>query len=77
MLASYILSSTFVPVLSTWLLKQAPHPTKSQSSRFSMDSVRGIYESLLGPLVDSTSQSLQFVAVSAAVVFRDWKPTGY
>ena len=31
MLASYILSSTFVPVLSTWLLKKTPHQTGAET----------------------------------------------
>src|SRR5262245_49958601 len=57
MIASYILSSTFVPVASVWLLKHAhgnsPATTGShQSNRASFfDRLRGHYESLLGQLI--------------------------
>lgn len=51
MLASYILSSTFVPVLSTWLLKEVRHDQASQSRFLSMDRLRQIYEGFLRPLV--------------------------
>lgn len=32
MIASYILSNTFVPVLSAWLLKGSPHPTRDHKT---------------------------------------------
>lgn len=51
MIASYLLSSTFVPVLSTWLLRHAPHEAESDSGWFSFARVRSVYERLLGQLV--------------------------
>ena len=53
MIASYLLSSTFVPVVSIWLLKRA-HPEQSEGmppkpSLF--DRFRAGYERLLGPVV--------------------------
>src|SRR5262245_46078201 len=53
MIASYILSSTFVPVASVWLLKHAhgnsPATGSHQSNRSSFfDRLRGRYEGLLG-----------------------------
>jgi len=45
MIASYILSSTFVPVLAVWLLKQNQHPSRSRgTTRF--DRLQQGYESL-------------------------------
>ncbi|MGE0759589.1 MAG: efflux RND transporter permease subunit, partial [Pirellulaceae bacterium] len=48
MIASYLLSSTLVPVLSVWLLRPE-HAAHSQPTRF--DRVQGVYRSLLGRLV--------------------------
>jgi multidrug efflux pump subunit AcrB len=48
MVTSYILSSTFVPVMSVWLLRHV-HPTPRDShGRFSFTSFRSIYEGILG-----------------------------
>lgn len=49
MLASYILSSTFVPVLSVWLLRHAHGETDSRKTLF--DRLRGSYERLLATFV--------------------------
>jgi multidrug efflux pump subunit AcrB len=56
MIASYILSSTFVPVLSTWLLrKHASHTRNTTPSRFwrwlSFDFYRDLYASFLSGVV--------------------------
>src|SRR5205823_9530410 len=48
MVTSYILSSTFVPVMSTWLLRHS-HPDAHQSARwFSMARLQDGYAWLLG-----------------------------
>ena len=47
MIASYILSSTFVPVLAVWLMKQ--HHQQHTPQFF--DKIRGAYETMLGGLV--------------------------
>ena len=60
MIASYILSSTFVPVVSTWLLKHFPHVERqSPQTRmgriwwlFSFDGVKSFYASLTQHLVN-------------------------
>ncbi|MCU0878620.1 MAG: efflux RND transporter permease subunit, partial [Pirellulaceae bacterium] len=49
MIASYILSSTFVPVASVWLLRHAKHHADEKQNWF--DRVRVGYESLLSRLV--------------------------
>ena len=51
MLASYILSSTFVPVVSTWLLKRVQHDDESKTGWFSLGRLRGMYEAVVRPLV--------------------------
>jgi multidrug efflux pump subunit AcrB len=51
MLASYLLSSTFVPVLSTWLLSHVPHQSDARPGRFSLARLRERFERLLGSLV--------------------------
>ncbi len=58
MIASYILSSTFVPVASIWLLRHAKHHADSGKSRF--DRVRERYEGLVGGLI-----ALRWVLVPA------------
>lgn len=59
MLASYILSSTFVPVMSVWLLRHHGHrPEESRSTLF--DRVTGVYGRFLGGLV-----TLRWVVVPA------------
>jgi multidrug efflux pump subunit AcrB len=49
MIASYILSSTFVPVLAAWLLKRHTHHTASEKSLFGRMKAR--YEKILVPVV--------------------------
>ncbi|MEX2175525.1 MAG: efflux RND transporter permease subunit, partial [Pirellulaceae bacterium] len=49
MIASYILSSTFVPVASIWLLRHAAHHADSRTTWF--DRFRGGYESLVARVV--------------------------
>ena len=60
MIASYILSSTFVPVVATWLLRHFPHverqPPRTRLGRilclFSFDAVRSFYAGLTQHLVN-------------------------
>ncbi len=49
MVASYILSSTFVPVLSVWLLRSQPHTAEVKESAF--DRFRRRYEQLVQQVV--------------------------
>jgi multidrug efflux pump subunit AcrB len=49
MIASYILSSTFVPVASVWLLRHAKHHAESGATWF--ERLRRGYQGLLQPLV--------------------------
>src|SRR4029453_8842677 len=58
MIASYILSSTFVPVTSIWLLRHAKHHAESRKSWF--DRMRESYEGLVGGLI-----ALRWVLVPA------------
>jgi multidrug efflux pump subunit AcrB len=51
MVASYVLSSTFVPVASVWLLRHEPPPHESQAGRFSFIRVRKGYADLLRRLM--------------------------
>jgi multidrug efflux pump subunit AcrB len=51
MLASYLLSSTFVPVVSTLLLRHAPHHDAPVHSQFSLARLRTTFESLLSPML--------------------------
>ncbi|MBX3445029.1 MAG: efflux RND transporter permease subunit [Planctomyces sp.] len=67
MLASYILSSTFVPVLSVWLLKGQQHAHASGAGRF--DWVRRAYESVLSRLVRRRrSVGLAYLIASLTIV---------
>ncbi|HTN02952.1 MAG TPA: efflux RND transporter permease subunit, partial [Planctomycetaceae bacterium] len=50
MIASYILSSTFVPVLSVWLLRHAGHPA-GPSRKTAFDRFTSLYEGLVTRLV--------------------------
>ena len=50
MIASYILSSTFVPVLSVWLLRHRSHTTEGRT-RSLFDRITGWYAALIGGLV--------------------------
>jgi multidrug efflux pump subunit AcrB len=56
MIGSYLLSSTFVPVLSVWLLKNNPHSSK--------DPVRGVLGAVIHPFVWTTTR-LRWVIVPA------------
>jgi multidrug efflux pump subunit AcrB len=47
MVASYLLSSTFVPVVSSWLLRHQRGEAHRQGGRFSFDRLRGGYAWLL------------------------------
>ncbi|MEX2171488.1 MAG: efflux RND transporter permease subunit [Pirellulales bacterium] len=51
MLASYFLSSTFVPVLCVWLLKQSPQGHEGHQAPGRFDRVRHRYEALLNRFV--------------------------
>lgn len=50
MIASYILSSTLVPVLAVWLLK-SPTATNHESAKSGFQAFRSLYEHLLGGLM--------------------------
>lgn len=47
MLASYLLSSTFVPVISVWLLRHVPHGHEPPPGRFSFERLRPPFQRLL------------------------------
>jgi multidrug efflux pump subunit AcrB len=49
MMGSYILSSTFVPVVSVWLLRHAPHGDTGKTTFF--DRLSGVYERALSAFV--------------------------
>jgi multidrug efflux pump subunit AcrB len=51
MLASYLLSSSFVPVMSVWLLRHVPHLPDAEHGWLSMATLRAGYRKLLAPLV--------------------------
>jgi multidrug efflux pump subunit AcrB len=51
MIASYILSSTFVPVASIWLLRGTPRAAQHAPSLSTFDRLRGGYEQLLSRLL--------------------------
>lgn len=51
MIASYILSSTFVPVLSVWLLRRSGHATSPQAKKSLFDRLMRGYGQLVGYLV--------------------------
>ena len=70
MIASYILSSTLVPVFSTWLLREPRVEPGAQSKRGFFDWLRSVYASYLGfvlrlrwPVV------LVYLASSIAIIF--------
>lgn len=67
MVASYVLSSTFVPVVSAWLLRQAPHASESGPSFFGR--LKTKYEALLVPVVRLRWAVLGgYLAVSLALI---------
>src|SRR5207248_1433078 len=43
MVASYLLSSTFVPVLAVWLLKRHPHAAAATPGLFSFERFKQVY----------------------------------
>ena len=51
MIASYLLSSTFVPILSIWLMKHTHEPASEKPSVFSFASFQAGYARLAGVLV--------------------------
>jgi multidrug efflux pump subunit AcrB len=51
MMTSYFLSSTFVPVMSVWLLRHYHPPSNQQAGWFSLARLRGAYERLLGAII--------------------------
>jgi|HubBroStandDraft_6_1064221.scaffolds.fasta_scaffold27988_1 multidrug efflux pump subunit AcrB len=51
MVASYLLSSTFVPVVSVWLLRHYHQPTESAPSRLSFERLRNGYARILSWLM--------------------------
>jgi RND family efflux transporter MFP subunit len=68
MVASYLLSSTFVPVLSTWLLRPADRPDEDRS-RSLFDQARDTYGSALAGLVRVRWLLLPvYLAVAALVI---------
>jgi multidrug efflux pump subunit AcrB len=50
MVASYLLSSTFVPVTSVWLLRHYHGTSTEKTGRFSFERLRTVYGSLLGKM---------------------------
>ena len=47
MIASYFLSSTFVPVLCVWILKSQPHHAAAEAGRFSFERFKSAYAAVL------------------------------
>lgn len=67
MIASYILSSTFVPVLSVWLLRYAGHPA-GQSRKTAFDRFASLYEGLVTRLVSLRWMVIPVYAAACLVV---------
>jgi len=76
MLASYILSSTFVRSVSTWLLKQLRIRQSPIQPVSQWTACADFYESLWDHWSDSTSQSLQFMSRQCGGRFVIGMPTG-
>jgi multidrug efflux pump subunit AcrB len=70
MIASYILSSTFVPVVSVWLLRHVHHSAEAANQRTLFDRLRGGYEWLLTGFVKLRwlVMPLYFAAALAVIV---------
>lgn len=70
MISSYILSSTFVPVLSTWLLRHHAHGQGQVAPRKTLlDHITGLYTRLLGGLVAARWILVPaYLAVALAIV---------
>src|SRR5262249_34288663 len=68
MLASYVLSSTFVPVLSVWLLRQK-HGRNSGNGSTRFDRLRERYEKVLGRLMGARWRLIfAYVAVCLVII---------
>jgi len=70
MVASYILSSTFVPVLSVWLLKGHPHAAPAKPGLFSFERFKQVYAWFVRVVVLRTRWVLipAYLAASVLVV---------
>jgi multidrug efflux pump subunit AcrB len=69
MVASYFLSSTFVPVLATWILKHKPHPVDAAPRRDPFAALQARYgRSLSRAMGGRWVLVLAYLAVSAAVL---------
>lgn len=51
MFASYVLSSSLVPVLSVWLLRHVPHLPDAEHGRFTIAGLRVLYGRILKPIL--------------------------
>ena len=70
MVASYLLSSTFVPVASVWLLRRVEHVGKESSGLFSFERFRLIYERCLRGLIRIRwPMIVGYVVVSGVVIW--------
>lgn len=63
MISSYLLSSTFVPVVSVWLLRHHAPPPSDRPGRFSFAAFRNLYARLTARLV-----RLRWLVMTAALV---------
>ncbi|MBI2825650.1 MAG: efflux RND transporter permease subunit [Planctomycetia bacterium] len=71
MVASYVLSNTFVPVMSVWLLRHQPHEESPAGSegRFSFARLRKGYHGFVKPVVSRRKLVIAgYLAASAAVI---------
>ena len=67
MIASYFLSSTFVPVMAVWLLK--PHQPLDQDHQTSLDRLRSGYERMLAGFVNLRGLVIAaYLVVSLAII---------
>ena len=69
MVASYMLSSTFVPVLSVWLLRNPQHARTSRKRRFSIGCVPGTIGSLRVVMRLRRIVVLSYLVISGAIIF--------
>jgi multidrug efflux pump subunit AcrB len=76
MVTSYLLSSTFVPVLSVWLLQHHRPPAHSRPGRFSFERLRTLYAAALRWVMPLRWAFLAaYLGVAGALVF--WWVTGH
>ncbi|MGH9616219.1 MAG: efflux RND transporter permease subunit [Acidobacteriaceae bacterium] len=69
MIASYLLSSTFVPVLYIWLNKRMHRDEEESTGRSRFDRVRDRYESLIGRLVPRRGLLVAtYLAITAGII---------